>query len=90
MQDPRASRTARLAKFSDAINSSPSLCRCFSFLMMLCTFGRGEKRLHPCRLCMETWMLHHRGCTLRGDRAWRGAWEGAGEGRQDPFLVQLL
>lgn len=34
-QEPRASRTARLAKFSEAISSSPTLCLLLSFLMML-------------------------------------------------------
>ena len=34
-QDPRASNTARLAKFSEAISSNPTLCRLLSFLMML-------------------------------------------------------
>lgn len=34
IQEPRASRTALLAKFSDAISSRPYICLCFSFLMM--------------------------------------------------------
>uniref|UniRef100_A0A0E9VDY3 Uncharacterized protein n=1 Tax=Anguilla anguilla TaxID=7936 RepID=A0A0E9VDY3_ANGAN len=34
MQDPSASRTARLAKFSEAISSRPNVCLFFSFLMI--------------------------------------------------------
>lgn len=72
MQDPRASRTALLAKFSDAINSSPSFCRCFSFLMMLCTFRRGKKQLQLCWFCMEAWVLRGKRSTLGEDGMERG------------------
>ena len=34
IQEPNASRTALLAKFSDAISSSPYVCLCFSFFII--------------------------------------------------------
>lgn len=79
-QDPSASRTAQLAKFSDAISSSPSLCRCFSFLMMLYTLGR-ERKLHLCQLFTEVRVLHGMGCTLRGVRIMESSLKATGEGR---------
>lgn len=44
MQEPSASRTALLAKFSDAISSKPYVCLCFSFLMMLKTWRKKRER----------------------------------------------